>query len=42
MIWITVEIVTIVSAQLTWYHFVELISIEDDLKTEFYAIICSS
>jgi len=36
------EIVTTVSAQLTWSHFVELISIEDDLKREFYATICSS
>ena len=36
------EIVTTVSAQLTWSHFVELISIEDDLKREFYATICSN
>ena len=36
------KIVTTVSAQLTWSHFVELISIEDELKREFYASMCSS
>lgn len=36
------EIVTTLSAQLTWSHFVELISIEDRLKREFYATLCSS
>lgn len=36
------EIVTTMSAQLTWSHFVELISIEDNLKREFYATMCSN
>lgn len=36
------KIVTTMSAQLTWSHFVELISIEDNLKREFYATLCSS
>lgn len=36
------KIVTTLSAQLTWSHFVELISIEDSLKREFYATLCSS
>ncbi|KOA19524.1 hypothetical protein CLHOM_21350 [Clostridium homopropionicum DSM 5847] len=36
------EIVTTLSAQLTWSHLVELISIEDRLKREFYATLCSS
>lgn len=36
------EIVTTLSAQLTWSNFVELISIGDDLKREFYATFCSS
>ena len=36
------KIVTTLSALLTWSHFVELISIEDSLKREFYATLCSS
>lgn len=36
------EIVTTLSAQLTWSHFVELISIEDSLKREFYATLSNS
>ena len=36
------EIVTTLSAQLTWSHFVELIAIEDSLKREFYATLCGS
>lgn len=36
------EIVTTMSAQLTWSHFVELIPIEDNLKREFYATMCSN
>lgn len=36
------EIVTTLSALLTWSHFVELISIEDNLKREFYATLSSS
>lgn len=36
------KIVTTMSAQLTWSHLVELISIEDSLKREFYATISSN
>ncbi|WP_297424068.1 DUF1016 N-terminal domain-containing protein [Clostridium sp.] len=36
------NIVTTMSAQLTWSHFVELISIEDNLKREFYATMSSN
>lgn len=36
------KIVSTLSALLTWSHFVELISIEDSLKREFYATLCSS
>lgn len=35
------EIVATLSQQLTWSHFVELISIENELKREFYATMCS-
>lgn len=34
------EIVPTLSTQLSWSHFVELISIEDDLKREFYITLC--
>ncbi|MCT4594299.1 MAG: DUF1016 N-terminal domain-containing protein [Anaeromicrobium sp.] len=30
------EILQTVSAKLSWSHFVKLISIEDDIKREFY------
>lgn len=30
------------SQQLTWSHFVELLPIEDDLKRNFYAVMCKS
>lgn len=36
------QIVATLSQQLTWSHFVELISIEDDLKREFYAAMCKN
>ncbi|OOM78325.1 hypothetical protein CLPUN_19340 [Clostridium puniceum] len=36
------KIVTTMSAQLTWSHLVELISIEDSLKREFYATMSSN
>ncbi len=35
-----VEIVSTVSTQLTWSHFVELIPIQDPLKREFYTEMC--
>lgn len=35
------EIVATLSQQLTWSHIKELISIEDELKREFYATMCS-
>jgi len=35
------KIVHTLSAQLTWYHIKEFISLEDNLKREFYATICS-
>lgn len=34
-------IVTTLSAQLSWSHFVELIKIEDELKRTFYIRLCS-
>jgi len=34
--------VTTLSTQLTWSHLVEIISIEDRLKREFYVAMCSS
>lgn len=36
------EIVHTLSAQLTWSHIKELISIEDNLKREFYATMCNT
>lgn len=30
------------SAQLTWSHIKELISLEDNLKREFYATMCNT
>lgn len=36
------EIVATLSQQLTWSHFVELLPIEDDLKREFYAVMCKN
>lgn len=36
------QIVHTLSAQLTWSHIKELISIEDDLKREFYATMCNT
>ncbi|MDR2022181.1 MAG: PDDEXK nuclease domain-containing protein [Hungatella sp.] len=35
-----VEKVAILSRQLTWSHFVEIIPIEDELKRDFYATLC--
>lgn len=34
------EIVATLSGQLSWSHFVELVSLEDDLKRAFYAEMC--
>ena len=34
-------IVTTLSAQLSWSHFVEIIKIEDELKREFYIRMCA-
>lgn len=34
------EKVATLSQQLTWSHFVELLSIEDELKRDFYAAMC--
>ncbi|MCI5938219.1 MAG: DUF1016 N-terminal domain-containing protein [Eubacterium sp.] len=31
-----------VSQQLTWSHFVELLPIEDELKRDFYAVMCKN
>lgn len=36
------EIVHTLSAQLTWSHIKELISLEDNLKIEFYATMCNT
>jgi predicted nuclease of restriction endonuclease-like (RecB) superfamily len=36
-----IEIVTTVSAQLSWSHFVEIIKIEDETKREFYIRLCA-
>lgn len=36
------EKVAMLSQQLTWSHFIELLSIEDELKREFYAILCKN
>ena len=36
------EIVHTLSAQLTWSHIKELISLEDNLKREFYATMCNT
>lgn len=38
----TEEIVATLSRQLTWSHIKELISLEDDLKREFYITMCST
>ena len=35
------EILTTVSAKLSWSHFVELLKLEDSLKREFYLQICA-
>ncbi|MEN8447433.1 MAG: DUF1016 N-terminal domain-containing protein [Cyanobacteria bacterium J06555_13] len=37
-----VQIVTTVSAQLSWSHFVELIRLDDTIKREFYATMCAN
>jgi len=37
-----IEIVATVSPQLGWSHFIELIPMDDPLKREFYAALCSS
>lgn len=37
-----IEIVATVSTQLGWSHFIELIPMDDPLKREFYAALCSS
>jgi hypothetical protein len=34
------EIVSTLSRQLSWSHFVEIIPLEDDLKRDFYAEMC--
>ncbi len=34
------EKVATLSRQLTWSHFIEIISIEDELKRDFYATVC--
>ena len=34
------EILSTVSAKLSWSHFVELLQIEDNLKREFYTTMC--
>lgn len=36
-----IEIVTTVSAQLSWSHFVEIIKIENETKREFYIRLCA-
>lgn len=36
------EKVATLSQQLTWSHFVELLPIEDELKREFYAVMCKN
>lgn len=36
------NIVATLSQQLTWSHFVELISIDDNLKRDFYAAMCKN
>ncbi len=36
------EIVATMSRQLTWSHFVELLTVEDDLKRNFYAAMCKN
>ena len=36
------EKVATLSQQLTWSHFVELLPIEDELKRNFYAVMCSN
>lgn len=37
-----IEKVATLSQQLTWSHFVELLPIEDQLKTDFYAAMCKN
>lgn len=36
------EKVATLSQQLTWSHFVELLPIEDDMKRDFYAVMCKN
>lgn len=36
------QILTTVSAKLSWSHFVDLIKIEDEIKREFYISICAN
>lgn len=36
------EKVATLSQQLTWSHFVELLPIEDELKRDFYAVMCKN
>ena len=36
------EKVSTLSQQLTWSHFVELLPIEDELKRDFYAVMCKN
>lgn len=38
----TEEIVATLSQQLTWSHIKKLISLEDNLKREFYATMCNT
>lgn len=37
-----IEKVATLSQQLTWSHFIELLPIEDQLKTDFYAAMCKN
>ncbi len=36
------EILSTLSAKLSWSHFVELLQVKDDLKRNFYATICAN
>jgi predicted nuclease of restriction endonuclease-like (RecB) superfamily len=36
------KIVATLSQQLSWSHFVELLKLQDDLKREFYLVLCSN
>ena len=36
------EILSTLSAKLSWSHFVELLQIQDEFKREFYATMCAN